>query len=108
MTVESSASVLILEHPLIKVPYETLSRSFRNSQKIIEKEIATLVNSLSELSKNQTEINPDKMKTTVDGVTTRLRTLKRKLEDSIREEERLVQRCKVRLDHLQQISREIE
>eukprot|EP01135_Chromosphaera_perkinsii_P002490 Nk52_evm6s224 gene=Nk52_evmTU6s224 len=102
MTVEQSSSVLILEHPLVKVPYESLSRAFRSSQKIIEKEIISLVNTIGEMPTGNSDIDPVTMKNNVDGVATRLRTLKRKLEASIQEEERLVQKCKIRLDHLQQ------
>jgi hypothetical protein len=46
-------SVRDLEHPLIKVPYEQLNLTFRNSQKSVEKDLSVVQKAVKELGKKK-------------------------------------------------------
>ncbi|XP_004346694.1 macrophage erythroblast attacher protein [Capsaspora owczarzaki ATCC 30864] len=105
----SAGSALgVLEHPFLKVPYESLNRSFRNSQKLLEKEMAHVVATYADLQKRADAANPASRLSGsaavqgIENVVARLHKLKRKVEEVLGKEDQDIQRCKIRLDHLQQ------
>ncbi|KAJ3310598.1 GID complex subunit containing RING finger motif [Boothiomyces sp. JEL0838] len=87
--------LLALEQPLIKVPLERLKRSFRSSQKVIEKEISSLVNKLNDICASP-EIDQQALK----DLAGRLKLLKAKLAELRKEEQESIRITKVRLDYL--------
>ncbi|KAG0250737.1 GID complex subunit containing RING finger motif [Mortierella polycephala] len=95
--------LLSLEHPFIKIPIEKLKSSLRVSQKHIEKEIASLNKTVSDISKKSTkgELDPKEVEVALEEIVKRLSTLKRKLKDTRAEESLYSQKTKVRLQHLQ-------
>lgn len=102
----TNTSLGVIEHPLMKVPYESLNRAFRTSQKLIEKEMANVVTNYTDLVKKSTTsagLSGTAAVSGIDGIIARLHKLKRKLaEDLLAQEEQCIQRTKARLDHLQQ------
>ncbi|KAF9435220.1 GID complex subunit containing RING finger motif [Entomortierella beljakovae] len=95
--------LLSLEHPFVKIPVEKFKSSLRTSQKHIEKEIATLTDKVSEISKKSAQGNMDskQVEAALEAIVARLSTLKRKLKDTRADESLYSQRTKVRLQHLQ-------
>ncbi|KAF9183499.1 Golgi transport complex subunit 4 [Haplosporangium sp. Z 767] len=86
-----------------EIPIEKLRSSLRVSQKHIEKEIATLNKTVSDISKKSAkgELSPKEVEVALEEIVKRLSTLKRKLKDTRAEESLYSQRTKVRLQHLQ-------
>ncbi|KAF9973530.1 GID complex subunit containing RING finger motif [Actinomortierella ambigua] len=97
---------LQLEHPFVKIPLEKFKSSLKVSQKHIEKEISTLTNTVSDISKKsqQGDMNPAEVEKALEAIVHRLSTLKRKLKDTRAEEALYSQRTKVRLQHLQEFT----
>ncbi|KAF9558375.1 Golgi transport complex subunit 4 [Mortierella alpina] len=99
------SSRLTPEHSngLYQIPVEKFRSSLRVSQKHIEKEIATLTNSVSDISKKsaQGDLDPKQVEVALEVIVNRLSTLKRKLKDTRAEEVLYSQRTKARLQHLQ-------
>jgi len=92
------------EHALLKAPYETINKVFRNSQRLIEKEISQVVIAASELNKRKDTVSEEEAYKYLDKLVTRLNGLKRKLEDANRDTDILIRKEKMRLDHLHQMS----
>lgn len=93
-----------LEYSFVRAPYEELNRSFRNSQKIIEKELTQTVNGVAELEKRKEKMSKDDACRNLDKLVNKLQGLKRKVEEAMKEEEALIQRSKLRLEHLATIA----
>ncbi|KAJ1530032.1 GID complex subunit containing RING finger motif [Nowakowskiella sp. JEL0078] len=96
--------IINLEQPLIKVPLEQFRKSFRTSQKLIEKEMQILITSVEDLAKshpNQTILNDCKI---IDSMVNRIQALKRKLDETKFEEAMYAKRTKQRIDHLLQLT----
>ncbi|KAG9047538.1 GID complex subunit containing RING finger motif [Tulasnella sp. UAMH 9824] len=70
---------LMLEQPLIKVPYEQLRRNFKASQKAIERDYQALQKESADVAKNKR--SSEQALKTLDGMINRVEGLKRKLED---------------------------
>jgi len=70
-----------LEHPFIKAPYESLNKIFRNSQKVIEKEISQVISSVNEIHRKKDQISKEEAYQTLDKLVTKLQSLKRKVLD---------------------------
>jgi hypothetical protein len=97
-----------LEYSFMKAPAEGLNNVFRNSQKLIEKEISLVVNAVSTLEKKKDMLSKEEAKQSLTKLVGRLQGLKRKvkvssiiinsakLEDTRKEEEKYIQRCKLR------------
>ena len=68
-------------HATIQIPVEKFRSSLRVSQKHIEKEIATLTSTVSEISKKsvQGSMDPKQVEVALEAIVTRLSTLKRKV-----------------------------
>lgn len=98
--------LLQLEQPLIKAPLEQLKKSFRISQKYIEKEMMRLTSSINDLvtKTNQNKIQPEDAMKTLESLVNRLNSLKRKLEEIKEEETKTIQHSKIRLNHLTELT----
>lgn len=70
-----------LEHSLLKSPFEVINKQFRNSQKLIEKEIATIVANIQELEKKKEKFSKQEAFQQVEKLATKLQGLKRKVSD---------------------------
>ncbi|KAF9428855.1 GID complex subunit containing RING finger motif [Podila epigama] len=95
--------LLSLEHSFIKIPVEKYRSSLKTEQKHIEKEIATLTNTVTEITKKsqQGTMDANQVQAALETIVTRLSTLKRKLKETRNEESLYSQRTKIRLQHLQ-------
>ncbi|KAI3641934.1 hypothetical protein MIR68_000044 [Amoeboaphelidium protococcarum] len=85
-------NILYLEQPLMKVPAEQLHKTFRNTRKLLDKEMSYLQQNIP---------------TTQDGIDSaisRLKTLKRKLSECQAEEQKFIKRVQIRSKHLTQIA----
>lgn len=99
-----------LEHSLLKSPFEVINKQFRNSQKLIEKEIATVVANIQELEKKKEKLSKQEAFQQVEKLTTKLQGLKRKViedkqslvkvEEMKKEDEKEIRKSKTRSDHL--------
>jgi macrophage erythroblast attacher len=70
-------SVKDLEHPLLKVPYEQLNLSFRNSQKSVEKDLSVVQKAVKELGKKK--VGSKEAGEYLGKVVNKLRGVKRKV-----------------------------
>lgn len=86
-----------MEHPTLKVPYEVLNKKYRVSQKVIDREVNHLNQSLEELKNSSTLTNVQKA---LNNVVENLNVVKRKADESMLDEQEAAQVCKRRLDHL--------
>lgn len=93
----SGNDIKAMEHPTLKVPYEILNKKYRVSQKVIDREVNHLNQSLNELKKPS---SLSKVHQALDNVVANLNVVKRKADESIIDEQEAAQICKRRLDHL--------
>eukprot|EP00124_Ichthyophonus_hoferi_P001593 Ihof_evm5s87 gene=Ihof_evmTU5s87 len=96
-------SILAMEHPLIKVPIESLNKAFRVTQRNLEKESTIILSQLDDLTQkaNKPEANSEEAtERALEHIVERLRVLKRKVEDNLDEEENQIVHCKLRLDNI--------
>ncbi|KAG8942709.1 GID complex subunit containing RING finger motif [Tulasnella sp. 424] len=92
-------AALMLEQPLIKVPYEQFRRNFKASQKAIERDYQALQKESADASKNKR--SSDQALKALDGMINRVEGLKRKLEDIQKNDNIPVQASmRRRLDHI--------
>lgn len=89
--------IKVMEHPTLKVPYEVLNKRYRISQKVIDREVNHLNQSLQELKNSSSLTTVNKA---LDNVVESLKVVKRKADESMLEEQEAAQVCKRRLDHL--------
>ncbi|KAI3995288.1 hypothetical protein MKX01_032090 [Papaver californicum] len=91
----SLAETLKLEHQFLRVPFEHLKKSIRANHRVVEKEISSVIFTVSNDSMSKEEaVNH------LTNLVSRLQGLKRKLEEGNKAENLQVQRCRTRLDHL--------
>ncbi|XP_070492660.1 E3 ubiquitin-protein transferase MAEA [Chironomus tepperi] len=93
-----------LEHPTLKVPYEILNKKFRTTQKTLDKELNSILQTAAcELERGLDNApivgNISKL---LDNVIEKLNVLKRKAEESIGDELKNANVCKKRLEHIKQ------
>lgn len=86
-----------MEHQTLKVPYEVLNKKYRTSQKVIDREVSHLNQSLQELKNSKNLSNVHKA---LNNVVENLQVLKRKADETMVDEHDAAQVCKKRLDHL--------
>ncbi|XP_071483209.1 E3 ubiquitin-protein transferase MAEA-like [Diadema antillarum] len=98
------ADICTLEHATLKVPYENLNKNFRNCQKVIDREVAHVMQATNELEKCLDSQEPmvGSVVTFLDSVVDKLTVLKRKAAEAIALEEESAKACKRRLDHLKE------
>ncbi|KAJ3079287.1 GID complex subunit containing RING finger motif [Quaeritorhiza haematococci] len=102
-TIVNHDGIITLEQPLMQVSLEQFKKAVRTSQKVIDKEMASINNYLNDLSGPKQQLiyqDPGTAQKSLDTILTRLSNLKRKLEDSKTEESLYSQRTRQRLDHL--------
>ena len=63
----------------MKAPAEGLNRVFRNSQKMIEKEISLVVNAVGAMEKKKEKLSKEEAHQSLDKLVGRLQGLKRKV-----------------------------
>lgn len=81
-------------HQMLRVPAEQLAQTCRKQHKLVEKELNSAMGEIHEVLK-------DCGSSSMNGLVDRLQRLKRKVEDGQVQEEELLQRCRMRLDYLQ-------
>ncbi|CAM6095227.1 unnamed protein product [Calypogeia fissa] len=96
------AEAVKLEHQLVKVPYEHLKKSMRVTTRLVEKEVSAVVAGVTEAVDK--EMSKDETVQHLTSLVSRLQGLKRKLDESNKNEQGQVQRCRARLDHLSILS----
>nr|XP_054766513.1 E3 ubiquitin-protein transferase MAEA-like [Lytechinus pictus] len=98
------ADICTLEHATLKVPYENLNKNFRNCQKVIDREVAHVMQVTNDLEKclDGKEPTVGSVVTLLDSVVDKLTVLKRKAAEAIALEEESAQACKKRLAHLKE------
>jgi hypothetical protein len=100
-----------LEYQMIRTPFESFEKVTRNAQKIVVKDMAAVVTTAKNLKTKmpakpvpsmlgaQKEIASKALQAIVGN----LQGLKRKLEDSQKTSERHLQKCQIRVDHLEKL-----
>ncbi|KAJ7560147.1 hypothetical protein O6H91_04G116000 [Diphasiastrum complanatum] len=87
-----------LEHQLVNVPYECLKKSIRTNNRMVEKEVSAVVASVAEAVDK--DMSKQEAVQHLTCLVTRLQGLKRKLDESNKNEQLQMQRSRARLDHL--------
>ncbi|XP_033113388.1 E3 ubiquitin-protein transferase MAEA-like [Anneissia japonica] len=100
------ADVKALEHSTLKVPYETLNKRFRNSQKAIDREVSHVTGATGRLENclkdTDQPCSVDRVVDLLDSVVDKLTALKRKAAEAISQEEGSARVCKRRIEHLKE------
>ncbi|KAF1833248.1 protein FYV10 [Decorospora gaudefroyi] len=96
----NAESHLLLDQPLLRMPYELSRRNFKNAQRVIEHASTNLPSTLTAATK---AASPSSPLTHLDTLLTKMHTLKRKLETLHAEENKLHRASKARLHHLQDL-----
>ncbi|PBP25241.1 negative regulation of gluconeogenesis [Diplocarpon rosae] len=94
---------LILDQPLLRLPFELLRKNFKTAHFNVEKDSAYVKSTLKETalsSQSAASSSPAEVLKNVDSMLTRMRGLKRKLAASAEEEARLHQQSASRIRHL--------
>jgi len=89
-----------LEHSLMKAPHEGMNKVFRSSQKALEKELNHVVSAVSELQALKESVTCEAAVESLEVLVNKLVGLKRKIEESKKEEEGHIQRFKARMEYL--------
>ncbi|KAK9158060.1 hypothetical protein Scep_004634 [Stephania cephalantha] len=100
-SVNTFAESLKLEHQLLRVPFEHFKKSIRSNHRMVEKEMSTVISSVAEASNREAAMSQEEAVNHLTSLVYRLQGLKRKLEEGSRVENLQVQRCRVRLDHIE-------
>lgn len=95
----STASIEIIDAPLIKVPFESLKRAAKDRKTLID-EAAEATASLKEAPK---DAGAEEHLANLELLLSKLQGIKRKIDDVSKAEKDEAQRCKSRLDHLKAI-----
>jgi len=98
-------SYLLLDQPLLRMPYELSRRNFKNAQRVIEHTSTALTTALSGSTKAASKPNadPDVTLDALDSMLSKMQTLKRKLEALHDEEQKIHRAAKARVQHLQDL-----
>ncbi|OAL02705.1 hypothetical protein IQ06DRAFT_292036 [Phaeosphaeriaceae sp. SRC1lsM3a] len=100
----NAESHLLLDQPLLRMPYELSRRNFKNAQRVIEHSSANITTSLAATTKAASKsASPNATLESLDSVINKMQTLKRKLEGLHEEEMRIHKSAKARLRHLQDL-----
>ncbi|KAJ9134251.1 Protein FYV10, partial [Coniochaeta hoffmannii] len=97
---------LLLDQPLLRLPYELLRKNFRSAHWIVEKEstqVKTLLKDTATGSLNG-KSSPEDVLKNLDTMLSRMRGLKRKLSTCADEEARLYRQVDARVAHLSELS----
>ena len=109
----TTEGLLLIEQPTLKarrrarptaltlqVPYESLRRTLRTSQKHVERDLAAIQTTVADAAKSTAPITPESALATVDNLLGRMRGLKRKLSDVALSNVATAQSMRDRLDYL--------
>ncbi|KAH8724768.1 CTLH/CRA C-terminal to lish motif domain-containing protein [Phaeosphaeriaceae sp. PMI808] len=99
----NAESHLLLDQPLLRMPYELSRRNFKNAQRVIEHSSTSLTSSLATTTKASASTSPSATIESLDTMLTKMYNLKRKLENLHEEEMRIHNHAKARLRHLQDL-----
>ncbi|CAO2649284.1 Nn.00g066690.m01.CDS01 [Neocucurbitaria sp. VM-36] len=100
----NAESHLLLDQPLLRMPYELSRRNFKNAQRVIEHSSTALTTSLTATTKSASKTGaPDATLDSLDSMISKMQGLKRKLEGLHEEEQRIHRSAKARLRHLQDL-----
>ncbi|KAF4625389.1 hypothetical protein G7Y89_g12778 [Cudoniella acicularis] len=93
---------LILDQPLLRLPFELLRKNFKTAHFHVEKESAAIKTSVRDTAHASLNANasPDEVLKNVDSMIARMRGLKRKLNACSEEETRLQKQSQSRIRHL--------
>jgi macrophage erythroblast attacher len=92
-------SQLLLDQPLLRLPYELLRKNLKSAQRHIEQAHKNIQKDLQTAAAQ----SPSLSLATIDATLTKAQTLKRKLEQLHIEEQNLHRQQRVRIQHLQQL-----
>eukprot|EP00252_Welwitschia_mirabilis_P001752 TRINITY_DN1168_c0_g1_i1.p1 TRINITY_DN1168_c0_g1~~TRINITY_DN1168_c0_g1_i1.p1 ORF type:complete len:407 (+),score=91.08 TRINITY_DN1168_c0_g1_i1:252-1472(+) len=98
------SEALKLEHQLMRVPFEHLKKSMRTSSRTVEKEMSAVMSGVAEAAEK--DMSKEEAVQHLSSLVSRLQGLKRKLDESNKNEQLQVQRCRARLDHLSMLKSE--
>ncbi|CAK7568092.1 MAG: GID complex subunit containing RING finger motif [Sporothrix epigloea] len=103
------ANHLLLDQPLLRLPYELLRKNFRSAHFIVEKESAAVKNALKDaataaLRNAGSASSTDDVLRSLDSMVTRLRGMKRKLEACAEEEAKIYRQVGARTAHLAELA----
>ncbi|KAH9872973.1 GID complex subunit containing RING finger motif [Plenodomus biglobosus] len=101
----NAESHLLLDQPLLRMPYELSRRNFKNAQRVIEHASTSLTSTLSSTTKaaSKPTTNPDSTLDALDSMISKMQGLKRKLEVLHDEEQKIHRAAKARVKHLQDL-----
>ncbi|KAF1351662.1 protein FYV10 [Lizonia empirigonia] len=100
----NAESHLLLDQPLLRMPYELSRRNFKNAQRLIEHTTTSLTSTLSSTTKSASRTaDPTPTLDSLDAMISKMQGLKRKLSNLQEEEARLHKAAKARLRHLQDL-----
>ncbi|KAH6681588.1 macrophage erythroblast attacher protein-like protein [Halenospora varia] len=93
---------LILDQPLLRLPFELLRKNFKAAHFAVEKDSSSIKTTLRETATASltSTSSPDEVLKNVDLMLSRMRGLKRKLQSCSEEENRLQQQSQARVKHL--------
>ncbi|KAJ4991745.1 hypothetical protein SVAN01_02860 [Stagonosporopsis vannaccii] len=95
---------LLLDQPLLRMPYELSRRNFKNAQRLIEHSTTSLTTALSATTKSASKPDdPTRTLESLDAMISKMQGLKRKLSNLQEEEAKLHKAAKARLQHLQDL-----
>ncbi|KAJ1974014.1 GID complex subunit containing RING finger motif [Dimargaris xerosporica] len=94
--------LLAIEQSFLRVPHEQLKKSYRQSQKHLEKDLGAVSHAMDDLRQRVTAktVDSDTAQPALDSMLNRLEDLKRKLQDTKTDEEEFIRRSKLRAQHL--------
>ena len=100
----NSADLLLLEQPILRVPYEQLRRNLKSAQRAIERDLtATCTSSLNDLAKGTPPASllpKESAVQAIDAMLGRVRGLKRKLSSLSASNTANAEASSARIDHL--------
>ncbi|PSN71084.1 hypothetical protein BS50DRAFT_570494 [Corynespora cassiicola Philippines] len=99
----NAESHLLLDQPLLRMPYELSRRNFKTAQRHIERDTANLVKELAATQAIAPTASADTTLSSLDSMISKMQGLKRKLEGLHEEEMRIHKSSKARLQHLQDL-----
>jgi macrophage erythroblast attacher len=94
---------LLLDQPLLRLPYELSRNNFKSAQRSIEQSQAKLDDLLKSGLKTASDPDPTKSIASLDQAIQRLQTLKRRLSSLNDTQTSLVQQSEARIEHLEEL-----
>ncbi|KAJ4366833.1 GID complex subunit containing RING finger motif [Neocucurbitaria cava] len=100
----NAESHLLLDQPLLRMPYELSRRNFKNAQRVIEHTSSAVTLSLAATTKSASKAAPTSATLeSLDSQIGKMQDLKRRLEGLHDEEQKIHRSAKARLRHLQDL-----